>query len=184
MVTPEPSSDFTRPDPVVDPEPVGAPVAARPESAPVARPDTFKRILAKFLDAIFAAIIFWVAYLIVPGAFFASLVAAIVAGAYLLVKDGLDLDLMRRQSLGKRIVGLSVVRLDGSPMDVEASVRRNWMFAIGYLTQAAAFGWGVLATLISLAALALVIYELFRLITATDGRRWGDELAHTQVINT
>jgi uncharacterized RDD family membrane protein YckC len=87
---------------------------------------------------------------------------------------------MRHRSLGKRLLGLAVIRLDGRPMTLEASIRRNWMFAVGFFSTA----WGSLALtlLVLLAATALLAFETFRVAFTLDGRRWGDDLAGTRVV--
>lgn len=143
------------------------------------KPDTVKRFLAKFLDALVALVLFWLVVAIIPGWTLASLLGAIVAGAYWLVCDGLELEFMRHRSLGKRLLGLGVVRKDGGTMDIEASVRRNWMFAIGWFSQPLGLGLGML---VSLLALGLFVYEVYKVLTEDDGHRWGDELAGTRVI--
>jgi uncharacterized RDD family membrane protein YckC len=80
---------------------------------------------------------------------------------------------------------LRPIRLDGQPMTIETSARRNWMFALGgvawFLKYIPIFGW-LLLPLVGIAALALGLYELFRVITDPQGRRLGDTMAGTKVI--
>lgn len=146
------------------------------------KPDTGKRFLAKFIDGIIAALVYWVVALVVPGWFTGALLGGLAAAAYLLVSDGLDVDFMKRRSFGKQMMGLTVRRLDGRPMDIETSARRNWMFVVGYLSQAFTFRAPGLATLFSVAAFGLFAYEVYRVVTSDDGRRWGDDLAETEVV--
>jgi uncharacterized RDD family membrane protein YckC len=69
-------------------------------------------------------------------------------------------------------------------MDVETSVQRNWMWGLGpvgaVMADVPLFG-GMLSAAVGLFGLAVLLYEAFRVLTRDDGRRWGDELAATQV---
>jgi len=161
------------------PSPGTLPVSPASPAIGAGKPDTFKRFAAKFIDAIIASVLFWLIVMIVPGWTLASLIGALAAGAYWLVSDGLELEFMRHRSLGKRVMGLAVVRADGGTMDIETSARRNWMFAIGWFSQPFGFGLGAL---VSLAALGLFIYEVYKVLTEDDGHRWGDEIAGTRVV--
>ena len=75
--------------------------------------------------------------------------------------------------------------LDGSPMDITASVKRNWMFALGGVVQLMLWipfiGW-LLVIPVALVAFAIGIVELFLVITDPEGRRLGDKIANTKVI--
>lgn len=152
------------------------------EPAAGTKPDTGKRFLAKFIDGIVAALAYWIVALVVPGWFMGALLGGLAAAAYLLASDGLDVDFMKRRSIGKQMMSLDVRRLDGRPMDLETSARRNWMFVVGYLSQAFTFRAPGLASLISAIAFGLFVYEVYRVVTSNDGRRWGDELAETEVV--
>ena len=105
--------------------------------------------------------------------------------AYFLVRDGLEIDFMDQRSFGKKIVGLRPVRLDGRPMDIETSVRRNWMWGIGAVTSLLLYipilGWALIP-FVMLAAVAIGLYEVYNVVTDPEGRRWGDTLAATKVI--
>lgn len=99
----------------------------------------------------------------------------------MMLRDGFDVEFMDHRSIGKRLMNLRPVRLDGAPVDLETSLRRNWMFGIGSVAQAT-FRFG-LGTVVSVAAAAVVIYEVYRVFTDPSGRRWGDELGTTQVVD-
>ena len=106
---------------------------------------------------------------------------------YILVRDGLDVEMVNRQSVGKKVMGLKTVRLDGEAMDIPASVRRNWMFALG--TLASFFVWvpilGFVAVIIAaLLSFLIGVYEIYLVFTESEGRRWGDSFAGTKVIET
>ncbi len=135
--------------------------------------DMGKRILAVLIDAVLA---------IVVG--FIPLIGGLVAAAYWLVRDGLELDFMDRRSIGKKLMKLRPVTLDGTPMDIMASAKRNWMFALGGVGQL--FFWTLIgipiALLLWFVAFLIGILELILVITDDEGRRLGDKIANTMVI--
>jgi uncharacterized RDD family membrane protein YckC len=136
--------------------------------------DTGKRIVAAVIDCIAAAILN-----AVPA------IGGLVAAAYWLLRDGLDITFMDRRSIGKKVMKLRTIRVDGRPMDIETSARRNWMFALGgviwFLKYIFILGWLLIGPVL-LAAIALGFYELYRVITDPQGRRLGDVMAGTKVI--
>ena len=138
------------------------------------KPDTGKRIVAVVIDCVVAAIIN-----IIPA------IGGLVAAAYWLLRDGLDIEFMDRRSVGKKVMKLRPVRLDGQPMDIATSARRNWMFALGgvawFLVRIPILGWLLLFP-VGVAAIALGLYELYRVLTDPQGRRLGDTMAGTKVI--
>ena len=178
--------------PASDPAPPPpAPPSAIPSAPPspaatgTGKPDTAKRFIAKFIDGVIAAVLYWIVSAIVPGWTAGFTAGALVAAAYWLVCDGLELDFMKQRSLGKKLMKLRLVRNDGMPMDIEASAKRNWMFTISYFYSAFMFGIGFsLATIVSLAAFAIFVYEVYKVLTDPAGRRWGDELAGTTVVES
>ncbi len=136
-------------------------------------PDKLTRFLAFLIDSVIAGVLSSV-----PG------IGGLLGAGYFVVRDGLELDVMNERSLGKHLMGLHVERLDGRPMDLEASVRRNWMWGLGPVASAAAafplFG-GLISLLVAFFGLGVGLYEAYRVLTRDDGRRWGDELAETRV---
>jgi uncharacterized RDD family membrane protein YckC len=166
--------DTMAPRPPSDAEPAAtAPTATTPHSSRRV-PDRLTRFLAYLVDALLVA-----AVASVP------VVGGLAATVYVLVRDGLDIDVMRHRSLGKVVMKLAVVRDDGAPMDVATSFRRNWPLAFASLSVLLLFipilGWFLIPFVI-LAGLVLVIVEIVKVLTAPDGRRWGDELAGTRVV--
>ena len=136
--------------------------------------DLTKRGIAAVIDGVIAGVLSQV-----------PLVGWIAGMGYILVRDGLDFEWMNRQSVGKKLMGLKTVRLDGQPMEISTSVRRNWMFALG--TLAGLFAWipilGFLAVLaVSLVSFLIAVYEVYLVFTDKEGRRWGDTFAGTKVI--
>lgn len=92
---------------------------------------------------------------------------------------------MHHRSLGKHVMRLRPATLDGSPMDITASVSRNWMFALGGVVQLLLWipfiGW-LFVIPVALPALAIGVIELFLVPTNPEGRRLGDKIANTRVI--
>ncbi|CAN5846974.1 RDD family protein [soil metagenome] len=137
-------------------------------------PDTLTRFLAFLIDGIAVGLVG-----LVP------VIGGIAGIAYVLFRDGLDVEYMRRRSLGKTLMKLTVVRDDGAPMDLMTSARRNWPLAFGSLTQLLVFipilGWALIP-LVLIAGVVFVIIEIVKVTTDPDGRRWGDGLAKTRVV--
>ena len=167
---PEPKGEPTTPDP---------PESPTPEPDPTGKPDAVKRFLAMLIDGIISVVLSFAVGII------SSILGGIVAAAYWVVRDGLDVDFMKHRSLGKKVMKLNVVRLDGKPMDLETSVKRNWMFGFGAISSILIYipilGW-ILILVGSLIALCIGLYECYKVLTDKEGRRWGDELAGTKVI--
>lgn len=147
--------------------------SAQQERPPKA--DLAKRLLAYVIDAVVAGLAGALAGLLLPS------LSGLVSASYFLVRDGLEFEMMHRRSFGKYVMKLRPVRLDGAPMDLETSIRRNWMFALGALGPTL-FWLGDLAGWLSLAGGLLFFYEVYRVFSDPQGRRWGDDLAGTKVI--
>lgn len=98
--------------------------------------------------------------------------AGLLAGlAYLLVSDGL----FDGQSAGKKIVNLYVREESGCRCSVRASVLRNAPLALSCVVfQIPMFGW--------LLAPAVLGFELLMMIGNAEGKRLGDLLAGTAVV--
>lgn len=151
------------------------PVTPTPAPAPVGgKPDPLTRFLAYLIDAVIVGVVGMV-----------PIIGGLVGIAYVLVRDGLDYDFMDRRSIGKKVMKLRPIRVDGLPMDVNTSIQRNWPLAFASLAQALAFvpvlGW-LLAPFVVLGGLILLLFEAYKVVTDPDGRRWGDTLAGTKVV--
>lgn len=133
-----------------------------------------KRFLAVLIDA---------GLTIVVG--FVPVIGWLAGSAYWLLRDGLDVDFMDHRSLGKKLMGLRPVALDGSPMDLVASAKRNWPLAIGgiasFLVAIPFIGW-IFALLVGLVALAIGVVEIVLVFTDPRGRRIGDRTGNSQVV--
>ena len=152
----------------------GAGVAAAAAAVAGAVPDTLTRFVAFLIDAVAVALIG-----LVP------IIGGLAGIAYVLFRDGLDLEFMHRRSLGKKLMKLTVVRTDGLPMDPMTSAQRNWPLVFGSLAQLLVYipviGW-ILIPFVVLAGAVLVIIEVVRILTNPDGRRLGDGYAGTKVV--
>ncbi len=137
-------------------------------------PDKLNRFLAIFIDGLIAGVLSNI-----------PLIGGLLGAGYYVTRDGFEFEYMDQRSLGKHVMGLRVERLDGRPMDLETSVRRNWMWGLGPVAAAVAafplFG-GIFSMAVGLLGLAVGLYEGYRVLTRADGRRWGDELAQTRVV--
>jgi len=136
--------------------------------------DLGKRAIAAIIDGVLAGVIGIIPY-----------IGGIIGAVYMALRDGLELEFMDHRSIGKKLMKLRPVRLDGETVDIETSIKRNWMFALGGVIQILLFipilGW-LFGILISLAVLVIGIMEIVFVLKDEEGRRWGDTIANTKVI--
>ena len=146
---------------------------APPVSGPPSKPDIGKRVIAAIIDAVIAVVVG-----LIPVA------GGIVATAYWLVRDGLEFEFMDHRSIGKKVMKLRPVTLDGQPLDIATSIKRNWMFGLGGIAQF--FGMTIIGLVIAIPlgiiAFVLGIIELVLVLTDAESRRMGDKMAGTRVI--
>jgi uncharacterized RDD family membrane protein YckC len=123
--------------------------------------NTLNRCIARFIDILFALLLNKL-----PG--YVGLLAGLT---YLGIADGL----MGGKSIGKKIIGLRVIRRkDGRKADFRASILRNSTIGVMYLVfNVPIVGW-------VLAALGMA-FELMLIIGSAEGMRLGDEIASTMV---
>lgn len=150
--------------------------------------DLVKRFLAVLIDGLIAGAIGFVFGLL--GTFMSGIGTLIGAG-YMLTRDGLETPYTDGRSFGKKVIGLRAIRLDGGAVDIETSIKRNWPLAIGSIISGIGtllLPLGILAILGILVLLggALVgllgLVEGILVVTDSEGRRIGDKMAGTQVI--
>lgn len=82
-------------------------------------------------------------------------------------------------------MGLGLVRLDGKPMTLETSLLRNWMFGLGVLAgvlTAVPIVGGLIAPLVTIGGFGIILYEVYSVLATSSGRRWGDRLGNTRVV--
>lgn len=152
-----------------------------------AKADLVKRFLAALVDGLIAGVIGFVFGLF--GTFMSG-IGALLGAFYILVRDGIETPYTDGRSVGKKLIGLRPVRLDGGPMTVEVSVRRNWTLALGSLISGVGtalagmglgvIGWGIVALGGVVGLLGLV--EAILVLVDKDGRRIGDKTGETQVV--
>ncbi len=149
---------------------------------PSIKVDAGKRIVAAIIDAIPAVVVAVVLGLI---PFIGGIVAGLVAAGWWLVRDGLDLEFADKRSVGKKLMKLRPVRLDGQPMTMEVSIKRNLplvVYCVGYLFWVVpVLGWLVSIPVFALGTV-VVIVEAVLALTDPEGRRMGDKFAGTKVI--
>jgi uncharacterized RDD family membrane protein YckC len=138
--------------------------------------DLAKRFIAALIDGVIAAVVSFI-----------PLVGSIAGAAYMLLRDGLELEFMDGRSVGKKVMKLRPITNDGSKMTIEKSIRRNWMFALGAFNGILLFipilGW-LLIIVLSIAGLLIGLFEVFKVLTDAEGRRIGDNMAGTKVVET
>ena len=167
----ESDQEYPRIDP--DEAPSGDP-QGDPQGWPAGKADTGKRVVAVVIDAALAIVVGMIPF-----------IGGIIAAAYWVLRDGMDLDFMDHRSVGKKLTKLRPVKADGSQLEMMDSVTRNWMFGLGGVIQTLMFipilGW-LLIIPVSLVALGFGLAELFKVLTDPEGRRFGDIWAQTKVI--
>ena len=121
------------------------------------------RGIAKLIDLFIVAA---VAQMIVPVGFLAGL-------AYILIADGFA----GGRSIGKRLIGLQTVRPDRrAAAGFRESIIRNLPFAVAQLAFAVPYvGWIV--------SVVIIAFEAVLILGNEQGRRLGDEVAGTQVLD-
>ena len=127
-------------------EQTAAPKKEKPKDT--GKADIGKRIVAAIIDGLLAGIVG-----LIP------IIGGLIGAAYLLLRDGLEVDFMDQRSLGKKVMKLRPVLLDGGKVDLMVSVKRNWLLAIpSVLMIIPVLGW-VMAPIIGL-IIGLISYIL------------------------
>ena len=147
-----------------------------PPAPPAGKAEVGKRVLAALIDGLLAG-----------GVSMIPFIGGIIGGAYILLRDGLELEFMDRRSIGKKLMKLRPVRLDGQAMDIETSVKRNLPLCIGLVGSIfwiiPILGW-IVALLLGVVGMVVVIIEVVTVLTDPEGRRMGDKFAGTKVLET
>ncbi len=112
------------------------------------------------------------------------LIGGLLSTAYMLTRDAIWHTFMtsgdwQGRSVGKRLMGLRVVRLDGGPVDLATSAKRNITLVAGSILIMVPVLGKFVGPLVALGFAAL---ELFLVVTDPQGRRFGDRWADTVVI--
>ena len=144
--------------------------------ATLTKADPVKRMIAFVIDAVASMIIGFVPF-----------VGGIIGALYMLLRDALPIEALEYNSIGKKLLKLSVVNIEDpkSKIDYAASAKRNWMFALGPMMMFFLFipilGW-IIDILIGIAVFILVIIEIIKIFSDEKGVRLGDKMAGTMVI--
>lgn len=136
--------------------------------------DLFKRIVAVVIDGIIASII----SAVIP------IVGGIIGGAYFLVRDGMKIEALGYQSIGKKIMQLKVIG-PNEPIDYITSIKRNIPISFVFLLTPFLIIplIGLIIMLIAgLAQFVIGLIEIYKVFTDPEGKRMGDTIAETQVI--
>ena len=151
---------------------MAVPAPAPPVAA--AKADLSKRFIAALIDIIPAFVVG-----LIP------VIGGVLGAAYILVRDGLELDFADRRSIGKKVMKLRPVRLDGQPMNLETSIKRNLPFCVGVIgmifSPIPLLGL-LIAIVVGILALIIALIELLLVVSDAEGRRMGDKFAGTKVI--
>lgn len=135
--------------------------------------DLISRFLAALIDGLVAGVLSLVPF-----------VGFLAGGVYTLTKDRIMYELTknpdyRNRSLGKKLLRLKVVRLDGGPVDMAVSAKRNLPLAVGEIIGIVpVLGWIFGPVL----GLVMTVLELLFVLLDPLGRRLGDRWAGTQVV--
>jgi uncharacterized RDD family membrane protein YckC len=138
-------------------------VGAHPTgSAVYPKAQVLNRCIAKLIDC----------FIVVAASELLSAAGFLAGVAYVLVADGFA----GGQSIGKRLIGLQTILPDmREAAGFRESIIRNLPFAAAQMTYAVPYiGW--------IASVAILAFETVLVIGNEQGRRLGDEVACTQVI--
>ncbi len=102
-----------------------------------------------------------------------------LGAGYMLFRDGFSTGILDRRSFGKKIFRIRPISLSGVPVTFSVSARRNALFAAPLVLLLLPLIGVFLA---SISSLVIVVAEAGLALTRSDGRRTGDRLAGTLVV--
>lgn len=136
--------------------------------------DPVKRLIACVIDGVIAGVLSGVFSQVLP------FVGWILGAAYILFRDALPIEALGNKSIGKNVMKLDIV-VEGDPngkIDYMRSAQRNITLAIGSFSAIPIIGWFILFPL----SLILIIIETIKVFTDPQGKRIGDNIAATRVV--
>ena len=153
------------------------------------RPVRVRRFAAAFFDASLALLLALVPAALTPGVMKGRMfgVGLLLGAAYLLLRDGIPYGEWGARSLGKRWLGIRPYLPRGGDLGWETSARRNATVAGAAVVPAAMFlvgGYKLVPFADVILGLALLLVAAEAALVAIDpvGRRLGDRLAGTRVV--
>lgn len=162
------------PESVSEQDPVGGSTDTGSYSWPAGKAELSKRFVAIIIDSVIAVLVGLIPW-----------IGGIIAAAYMVLRDGMELEFMDNRSVGKKLMKLRPVTADGGKLDMMMSVRRNWMFGFGgvmtFLMYIPILGW-LLMIPVGILAMVIGVVELIKVVTDEEGRRFGDVWSNTKVI--
>ena len=158
-------------------------------SATLAQPVRVRRYAAAFLDGSIALLLALVPAALTPGVLKGRMfgIGLLLGALYLLFRDGIPYAAWGARSLGKRWLGIRPYLPRGGELTWAVSARRNATVGGAALVPALIFFVGgyklvPFADLILWAALAVLVAEAALVGIDPVGRRLGDRIAHTRVV--
>ena len=143
---------------------------------PYPKADVIKRVFAAIIDGLIAGL---------PS--FIPFIGALLGTLYTLTKDAIVYEStgdvgFKNRSIGKKLMNLEIaLESEEDYVDWSVSIRRNLPLAIGSLIMIIPIlGW-IIGPFI---ALLFALIELILVITEPAGRRLGDQIGKTQVIQS
>ena len=154
-----------------------------------ARPVRIRRFAAALLDATLALLIALTPAAFTPGVLKGRAfgLGLLLGAAYLLLRDGIPYAEWGARSLGKRWLGIRPYQIGQLPLTWNASLRRNATLGgamlVGSLLYLAGGYRGIpFGDYVLYAAIAVVAVEALLVAVDPVGRRLGDRLAGTRVV--
>lgn len=144
------------------------------------RADLARRIIAGILDHLICMVPYLFVIFGLP-----LWLLNLLFSALFLTKDAIIFEISRQdeyknKSIGKKLLNLKIACLDGGHVDWVRSIRRNITLAAGFIV-------GILPIIGKffgpLIAFGFIIVEIFLVLTDESGRRIGDRVALTQVVD-
>lgn len=154
-----------------------------------ARPVRVRRYAAALLDATLALLLALTPAALTPGVLKGRMfgLGLLLGAAYLLLRDGIPYAEWGARSLGKRWLGIRPYRIDQEPITWSTSARRNATLAGAAAVWAALYLAGgyrgiPFGEFALWAAAGVVAVEALLVAVDPVGRRLGDRLAQTRVV--